>query len=593
MARPVGDNTRVLVVLLLVLLGVGAWSWCLPGAPLPVGEVDGVVGAGGATPTEQATPMPRVPAAESERAEPGPIAAADSWALAVQVVDAFAEPVAGAQVELWHRLEAAAPFRVATADARGESRLPVQADAVLVRARADGVGDSVRLRVERAQAAAAPVVLMLLQVVQVRGLVLAGDGAPLRGATVQAEERWQGGEITRPNLTATALPTDGEGRFAFDCAVGTTVDLQAVGESGAASTSLLVTQSCEVVLACPGAFRIEGSIVDANGRPLAGTATTSEFTNPFSGLADPWFGGVHAAESSTTFSLAVDQPGRHVVHVNVPGHRVSPVEVFLSVQDRHRVVTCVAHPEVETRGTVVDAGGAPVHHVVVVAKPDDAAWGEVVGVVEHGAFALRLVGATGWTLAVPVSPGSAMHCVAGDTALRLVVAEPWAASSSVAVDVFAVDGTPPRHAVFTALRGHGEHRTLETVKPDGELPRVRVAMPMSRERWLLLAQDPFTRHAGHVWIESGERPVQLSLEPLVPLEVTVRRDGKPVRSAVVRVEPSGEAARVRVDAKGVARFPGLAHGPAVVRVLHGNAELATREIVLRTRDFAFLTIDLP
>ncbi len=524
--------------------------------------------------------------ADAGRAESSSTPPPGAWVLAVRAVDSLGDPVAAAAVELSRSLADEQPYQEGHVDGDGVGRLFVRDDSVFVRVRHPDFGESVRVLVQRATAPAEPMPLMLLRAVLVRGLVIGSEGEPIVGASVKVTEHWKGGALLRATLTADSFVTDREGRFEFDCVVGTQIELVAdeLVLSSRAAESLLVTQPCEVVLASHGAFRIDGSFVDASGRSIHGTAGASGFQE--------WSGKLRTPGS--TFALTLARPGLHVLRATVAGHMARSIEVMLSVQQRHRTVGFVAHPTMATRGKVVDDLGRPVHRAFLVAKPDDPAWGEVLLQPEDGSFEFPLVPATGWTLTAHGTAGNGIRCRAGDSELRLVVTNrEQPRQSTVGVDVFAVDGASPSHVVFSHISGQGMERTIETVSVRGAPPRVTLELPFPRERWLLLAADPFSKHAGHVWVETDDRPLQLVLEPMVPVEVTVRRAGRPVRGVTVRIEPCGGSEKVRVDANGVARFGGLPHGPASVRVLRGNEELATKEVLLRTRDFAFVTIDLP
>ena len=591
---------RVVIGLLVVVaVVVAGWQSWAPSATAPV-----LPGNEAAPSAAMAVTLPAPSGASAQ----GPAAAGPPSGLPptderreaarvvqVRVVDAFDQPVAGAQVELQATLTAE-PFAAFETDASGRCALPVLEDVAFVRATHDDVGSSVRREVRPLAADDEVVVLMLLRPVVVRGLVLARDAKPMPGAVLRIEVKTVWPTALTHMVSMQQTITDATGRFALDAMLGTTLRLVVDEARGQASQDVEVNAASEVLVACSGAFGIEGVAVDEQGQSVVATVSKAEPWPP--GQSIVYFQDAAAAQ----FSLTVEQPGRYLLTATAEGYCTPTIEVMLSLEQPRARITIVMVRGLPTRGVVVHANGLPVAAAFVAAETTVPGWGRVFAeCAEDGTFALRLPKDTAWSL--ECGRNEPVPCQAGDQNLRFVLLDeqdqgvpemfpesPRQAVVEVELEVYTEDLRP---AVFPWLQWVsrvGDTFTVSQVAADNEGHHFHLKGIVPGGRPCLAAMDAVTNQTGFLWIEPPYEPQRLVLQPQVPLTVSVRHRGGPARAVVVDVEPCGLWQQQRVDATGRTHFVGIAHGPAVVKVLRGVEVLARRAIELRPGQRPTLTI---
>jgi protocatechuate 3,4-dioxygenase beta subunit len=141
-----------------------------------------------------------------------------------------------------------------------------------------------------------------------------------------------------------------------------------------------------------GAASITGSVTDAGGQPVTGVWVTAELEEPVGGAAAPPDGGldldaVVVAETGAEGAFALEGafPGRHRLRVEGPGILTAEVRF---VDAPGEAVRILVSREVQVKGVVIDADGAPAPGVTV--RLVGRAGGAAVDVttVADGAFAI-------------------------------------------------------------------------------------------------------------------------------------------------------------------------------------------------------------
>lgn len=579
---------------LLVLL-VGAWWWfgasavVEPAVPTPPsatqarGEVAPAGSGGAAAPASQAV---------EERLEVALPATPSGPTVVVRAVDAFGEPVEGAQVLVRGESDTVAqPFARTGAD--GTCTVALGAPVQFVRAHDQGVGTSIEVRVVTAAADDEPIVLPLLRPVVVRGRVVLRD-EPVGAVRVQVR-----GELrlsrAEPGLVAPLHAIDvrwPDRSFTFEAAAGAILHLGAVDEQRALVTEqeVVAVDGLEVVLAAPGAprrYEVHGLLLDADGLPLVGgpVAGFGGWSDSDSPVALVRAGSDYASvDANGRFTIAVDEP--RVVVQGRSGSASSAKVVCEFAPERPRVeVVLRLRRNVTTKGKVVgdatDAGG-----VRVVEWGEDAGESFQIPLGENAEFQFDFPVGSRWSLS---AGGDSVEVLAGQQDVVVVArAEPIA---ELRFEVVHADGRAPLlpWAEWWRIDGARIERIVEYL--DFEAARVVVVGPRSAP-WQLAVHDGAA--AAHVAGEAGPRDLgRIFLQPPAKLTVRVRRAAATMRGLDVVVEGCGPPETSRGDAAGVHRFAQLSHGPAFVHVRRGAEVLATQRIELLPGQTSEVSFDLP
>lgn len=228
-----------------------------------------------------------------------------TWPLEVEIVDAHGDPVAGARVTV---LDAVSGEVGATAitDRDGLCGVPIAADRAAVRALHEEVGRTLTLPVSQEEDEGTPVRLILWRPVQMRGVVLGEDAQPLRGVRVELEAASLLYGTNSPHVSPASVVSDDLGRFTFEAPLGLQgyAHMAPPGRGSRVEANWTAEKGGEVVLALPGAFRIEGLVLDADGnRAKANVALAREVRKLSVGLGDP----------VEQYSVDAESPGMHEV----------------------------------------------------------------------------------------------------------------------------------------------------------------------------------------------------------------------------------------------------------------------------------------
>lgn len=327
--RPIGSRTSPapwLVLLIIVGLVMLIWWWNHDEVAPPVTENSLADQHGVVVDAEQASADRLQP--QLAQRELLSSTSETAWQLKVEVVDATAEPVAGAQVELQ-------PTRRSAAHAAGKTNrdgicsIEVEADYMLVRAHHSGTGSSLLVAVDREEHADVPVRLLLWRPVQMTGLVLGADAQPWPGArvTLQAQDLLYGSNS--PHVSPAEVVTDRSGQFAFEAAAAL---------PGAAQLTMpgfervhvewVASEGQQVLLAVPGALRIEGVVLDAIGNPTAARVDLVDTVTDQAFVAQFRLGS--RLELAERFALEPKRLGEHSVRAVAEDGRTATARVHIT-----------------------------------------------------------------------------------------------------------------------------------------------------------------------------------------------------------------------------------------------------------------------
>jgi len=212
-----------------------------------------------------------------------------TWPLVVEIVDAHGDAVAGARVTVVDAVSGEAGVTVIT-DRDGLSEIPIAADRAAVRGLHEEVGRTLTLPVSKDEDEGTPVRLILWRTVQMRGVVLGEDARPLRGVRVDLEAASLLYGTNSPHVAPANVVSDDLGRFTFEAPLGLHgyAHMTPPGRGARVKADWTAENGGEVVLAMPGAFRIEGLVLDADGnRAKANVALAREVKRLSMGMGDP------------------------------------------------------------------------------------------------------------------------------------------------------------------------------------------------------------------------------------------------------------------------------------------------------------------
>jgi len=307
----------VVVVLILAAVGVGAW-WALgrdaaaappaqasPDVEAKVDEVAASPPMTEASPARVAREALEAPPAEQpvegapEATEPFDDSAAkvDPWMLRFEVVDEARQPVANAKVTIWEGRRAdprplrsmgiegnsysghhPEPLFELVTDTLGYTEVKLDIECLFASAEKQGVGSAPVRSLWSSRNGEEPVRLQLERRIELRGIVLGGDGAPAAGAIVKTASV---GISTVHGWPAKFEPVvaDAEGRFAVAPVTdGSSYSLVAeVGDERTFAEEVWVRDGAapHVTLRVPGAITIGGVVVDERGEPVPGAVVRS------------------------------------------------------------------------------------------------------------------------------------------------------------------------------------------------------------------------------------------------------------------------------------------------------------------------------
>ena len=267
--QPSSLPVRAMLVVAVALVA-GLWWWFGDDVAPPAPAHRSAAGTDADAGTATGAALPVAPQAAS-REVIGEMAAG-TWPLVVKVVDANGDPVAAAAIEL-HQTRRGGGAIAGRTDAEGICSLAIDRERVWVRARHSRIGRSLLVAADEAEFHNARLRLLLWRPVRVAGIVLTADGRPWPKAQVSIEPRQILYGSKSPHVWPSRVVTDAAGRFSFEAAAHVpgfarlsmpgfeNIDAEWVAKEGA-----------QVVLAVPGAFRIEGTIVDPSGNPIRARA---------------------------------------------------------------------------------------------------------------------------------------------------------------------------------------------------------------------------------------------------------------------------------------------------------------------------------
>lgn len=287
------------------------------------------------------------------------------------------------QAEIWvgsgygHEL----PRRLGVADAQGNFRVAVTRERHWLGARARGYRGSPLQMVEASDAKERRLELILVRNdARVRGFVRDPRGQPVADAAVLAVPVGGPGWRARPDgvpvLDATLVTgtTDAQGAFALEGLAPGALRVQAGARGlGVARTEVQVAAGAvgEVTLDLPPAVRVEGSVRDALGRPVARAQVV--FANEWPSFA------LRSAATATDGTYGIDavSAGDVRVEVRVDARAVLANQLTLTA-DPVQVWDAVIPAAVELSGRVVDTLQQPLVGYWVAAFRSDNEAGDAL-----------------------------------------------------------------------------------------------------------------------------------------------------------------------------------------------------------------------
>lgn len=230
---------------------------------------------------------------------------AGSWSLQLQVLDTNGAAVASASVDVLDAVQGGEVAKVVT-DREGFCEVVVREDRVAVRATHADVGRSLTLSVSRDVDADQTIRMILWRPVQMTGVALGRDAQPLRGVQVELEPLSLLYGSNSPHVVPPLVVTDGRGRFSFEAPFGLEgfAYMRVAGRSKRIEVAWTAEPGGEVVVAVPGAFRIEGLVTDAAGNVTKANVSLAQAKHST-------FISTSRDEPAERFSLDPKKPGKH------------------------------------------------------------------------------------------------------------------------------------------------------------------------------------------------------------------------------------------------------------------------------------------
>lgn len=279
---------------------------------------------------------------------------------------------------------------------------------------------------------------------EIRGRILNADGVSVEGATVRLVS------AAAPYRVYQETKTDGAGAFAFEHVGGWRVRVVADhGSDGVVTSAALRVapeQSLELTLVLSPAGAVRGSVVDAQGHPIAGAVVSVD------GL--PWIVSASSDAQGVFALMTVPDEAKSLVAV-ARGFRTAHASIAAREDDRELVVRIVMTGANPVAGRVLDDAGNAIG-ASVVACEETAAEARVQSGAD-GSFELpaSAIGCTAVAEHPEFGPSSPQVVVEGQKLiLRLATG---GTVQGVVVDESGAAVTPFTVGIesFTPLRGRG------------------------------------------------------------------------------------------------------------------------------------------
>jgi hypothetical protein len=289
------------------------------------------------------------------------------WSLIVTVVDANGDPVAAAAIELQATAKGAASDAGRT-NADGVCRLEVTSDRVFVRAYHSRIGRSLLVAVTEEGYVDQQLRLLLWRSVRVTGIVLGADSRPWPGVRVSLEARHLLYGSNSPHVWPTQVVTNAAGRFEFEAGAEVPGLARLLGPGlGNIKAHWIATKGAQVVLAAPGALRIEGVVVDHAGNPRPARVLLSS--------AEDFRVRAEDIRPAERFSVQPKTLGKHMVTATAEGNLVAKAIVelradkpraYVELQLKERKAPAESEQPSPPSFQPVDASKSGFHPTVVV-----------------------------------------------------------------------------------------------------------------------------------------------------------------------------------------------------------------------------------
>lgn len=303
------------------------------------------------------------------------------------VVDSHGDPVADAEIAVYAAKPAvdehgqprqayvrlpSPPLLRAHTDVAGNTSFRIDRES-FVAARKDGLGISGDIRVApEMRELCAELRLVLRPSLRITGTVLMADGSPARGASVDCFSFGERGWHLPP-----AAITGEDGRFAFELVAERAFTFGAhLGDQHAPAIQIGPDKEPadrDITLRFPGAFSVRGVLLDADGRPTAGSIRL--LTQPGQRAR-----GHHQAKANARgeFALLLTEGGSFEIFGGVAGQNVVHMPLLLDGDNPHRNVTLRLPPRIDAMiaGRAVDEHGIGCAGVKVAVGPlsEEPAW---------------------------------------------------------------------------------------------------------------------------------------------------------------------------------------------------------------------------
>ncbi len=337
-------------------------------------------------------------------------------------------------------------------DCAGEADLgPVAAGAITVTASAPGyVPQLDGVTAEEIDATRLRAVIRLVAAKPLVGRVVAPEGVVLDQLTIYASQPFVQGAQRRINRPPTYARAEADGSFRFDTLPDEEWSIHAsVNADGrihqAQANARPGGDPVVLELARSGKQEIRVRVLDEAGAPIAAAQLRTSF-GAFAEVTDgaailtlppvPCSGTVEVRQPRSSTGRA-PLPGSATVPIDVPSP--APAELEIRVPAERRI-----------SGRVVDADGAAVAGVRIVAQPDEGPYAyrrdeeahAVTTTGADGSFELRRLGALGYRLSAAVPPGfarvAAVQAPGGATGVEIRLAR----GAETTITVLDFDGRP-------------------------------------------------------------------------------------------------------------------------------------------------------
>ena len=464
--------------------------------------------------------------------------AAGAWPLIVKVVDANGDPVAAAAVEVQESRRGAASIAART-NSDGICTLDVTSDRVLVRAHHSRIGRSLLVAATEDGYVDQQLRLLLWRPRQVTGVVLGADSRPWPGVGVRLEARELLYGASSPHVWPNEVVTDAAGRFAFEAAADVPgfARLSAPGFENV-EAEWVASEGAQVVLAVPGALRIEGLVVDRAGNPISAVVVLAS--------ADDYRTQARTAVASERFSLEPKTLGTHTLSATGEGWLVGGATVELTAA-QPRVYIEVKLEELER-----------------IPEP---------------------VAPTGPVLELDLGNGKA-------AGLQVPLVTPPVDHNAIVVEVVGADGKLAKGVMVQRASELGSVMHSNLTSSTSNHVTLRESQVKERPMRLLFSNRQFSEHG---WLDLAEGPlpgrviVQLGVRGSVSVEARCR--GRVARGVMLQMWTHHEAfssgrGKHHLEANEVPA------GPALIEVRRGFELVGTKAILVQPGVFTSETIEV-